>query len=72
MARKEYKLTRPDDSAVFTMLLEDEDVQKYRDAKWGVEVMRGGKTVRAVDLAAPAKAAAKAAPAKAAPAKAAE
>ena len=71
MARKEYKLTRPDDSAVFTMLLEDEDVQKYRDAKWDVEVMRGGKTVRAVDLAAPAKAAPKAAT-KAAPAKAAE
>lgn len=52
-ARKQYKITRPSDDQEFTMLLTEEDAQKYRDGKWKVTQLNGGVTVKAADLAAP-------------------
>lgn len=52
-SRKHYKLVRPSDQAEFTMLLSEEDAQKYKDAKWDVTQKNGGATVTAKDLAAP-------------------
>lgn len=52
MALKEYKLIRPTDDAEFTMMLDEDDKQKYENADWKVTETRRKNPVTPKDLAA--------------------
>ena len=52
MANKEYKLTRPDDGQEFTLLLNEEDRQKYEDAEWNPKATNRKNPVTGKDLSA--------------------
>ncbi|MGN8689489.1 hypothetical protein ACTND8_06240 [Atopobiaceae bacterium HCP3S3_F7] len=52
MANTEYKLTRPGDDHEFTMLLDEDDRQRYEDAGWKPTATKRKNPTTPRDLAA--------------------